>query len=66
MTEPLLLTSVQITTFDGKRLLTQASGFFFERAAHLYLVTTRHVLIDEASGHSRTVLRSSGTSTPPI
>jgi hypothetical protein len=51
MAEPLLLTSVQITTFDGKRLLTQASGFFFERAAHLYLVTSRHVLIDEASGH---------------
>jgi hypothetical protein len=51
MTEPLLLTSVRIATFDGKRLLTQASGFFFERGARLYLVTSRHVLIDEASGH---------------
>jgi S1-C subfamily serine protease len=51
MTEPLLLTSVRIATFDGKRPLTHASGFFFERAARLYLVTSRHVLIDEASGH---------------
>jgi S1-C subfamily serine protease len=51
MAEPLLLTSVQIATFDGKRLLTRASGFFFERGARLYLVTSRHVLIDEPSGH---------------
>jgi S1-C subfamily serine protease len=51
MAEPLLLTSVQIATFDGKRLLTHASGFFFERDSRLYLVTSRHVLIDEPSGH---------------
>jgi hypothetical protein len=51
MTEPLLLTAAQIATFDGKRLLTRASGFFFERGERLYLVTSRHVLIDEPSGH---------------
>jgi hypothetical protein len=51
MTEPLLLTAAQITTFDGQRVLTRASGFFFERGRRLYLVTSRHVLIDEPSGH---------------
>jgi len=31
--------------------LTNASGFFFEREARLFLVTSRHVMIDEPSGH---------------
>ena len=51
MIEPLLLTATQISTFDGTRLLTNASGFFFERGDRLYLVTSRHVLIDEPSAH---------------
>lgn len=51
MIEPLLLSVVQISTFDGPRALTRASGFFFARDSHLYLVTSRHVLIDEPSGH---------------
>jgi hypothetical protein len=51
MTEPLLLTAAQITTFDGQRPCTRASGFFFERGPRLYLVTSRHVLIDEPSSH---------------
>jgi S1-C subfamily serine protease len=51
MTDALLLTAVQVSTFDGKRLLTRASGFFFERSRRLYLVTSRHVLIDEPSRH---------------
>ncbi len=51
MTEPLLLTVTQISTFDGARLLTRASGFFFERGERLFLVTSRHVLIDEPSRH---------------
>ena len=49
--EPLLLTAAPIATFDGARLLTRASGFFFERGSRLFLVTSRHVLIDEPSGH---------------
>jgi hypothetical protein len=49
--EPLLLTATQISTFNGARLLTKASGFFFERDSRLYLVTSRHVLIDEPSAH---------------
>ena len=31
MIEPLLLTTVRVSTFDAERPLTAASGFFFER-----------------------------------
>ena len=51
MIEPLLLTTARVSTFDGQRPLTNASGFFFERDARLFLVTSRHVLIDEPSKH---------------
>ena len=51
MTEPLLLTATQISTFEGQRLLTKASGFFFARDERLFLVTSRHVVIDEPSQH---------------
>jgi Trypsin-like peptidase domain len=51
MTEPLLLTATQISTFAGPRLLTRASGFFFARDERLYLVTSRHVVFDEPSAH---------------
>jgi len=49
--EPLLLTAARVSTFDGKRPLTGASGFFFERDGRLFLVTSRHVVIDEPSKH---------------
>jgi S1-C subfamily serine protease len=51
MIEPLLLTATKISTFTGARVLTNASGFFFSREDRLYLVTSRHVLIDEPSRH---------------
>lgn len=51
MIEPLLLTTARVSTFDGDRALTGASGFFFERDARLFLVTGRHVLIDAPSKH---------------
>jgi hypothetical protein len=51
MTEPLLLSTTRISTFDGERALTGASGFFFERDDRLYLVTSRHVVIDAPSKH---------------
>ena len=51
MIEPLLLTTTRVTTFDGKRPLTGASGFFFERDGRLFLVTGRHVVIDKPSKH---------------
>jgi hypothetical protein len=49
--ESLLLCAARIGTFDGKRGLTNASGFFFERNGRLFLVTSRHVMIDEPSKH---------------
>jgi Trypsin-like peptidase domain len=51
MTESLLLTATQISTFEDQRLLTKASAFFFLREERLFLVTSRHVLIDEPSKH---------------
>lgn len=51
MLEPLLLTAAKIGTFLGDLSLTNASGFFFERDMRLFLVTSRHVVIDEPNGH---------------
>lgn len=51
MIEPLLLAATRISTYDGQRALTAATGFFFERDSRLFLVTSRHVLFDDASGH---------------
>ena len=51
LTEPLLLTTAPIGTFDGTHRLSGATGFFFERSGRLYLVTSRHVVIDAPSGH---------------
>ena len=51
MIEPLLLTTTRVSTFDNQRLLTAASGFFFERGERLFLVTSRHVVIDTPSKH---------------
>jgi S1-C subfamily serine protease len=51
MIESLLLTATRVFTFDRQQVLTNASGFFFERDSRLFLVTSRHVLIDEPSEH---------------
>ena len=51
MIETLLLTAARVFTFEHQRLLTNASGFFFERDERLFLVTSRHVMIDEPSKH---------------
>jgi hypothetical protein len=51
MVEPLLLTTVQVSTYLGTGLLTRASAFFFERDERLFLVTSRHVVFDEKSAH---------------
>jgi len=49
--ESILLAVTRINTFSGSTNLTGASGFFFRREQQLFLVTSRHVLIDELSGH---------------
>jgi hypothetical protein len=51
MIDPLLLSASRITTFNGNLLLTNASGFFFERGDRLYLVTSRHVFVDAPHDH---------------
>lgn len=51
MIETLLLTTTPIATFDLHRPLTNATGFFFQRGERLFLVTSRHVMIDKPSGH---------------
>ena len=50
--DPLFLTTPRVSTFFGTQGLTNASGFFFERDERLYLVTSRHVLIDKATQHA--------------
>jgi len=49
--ESLLLASARVCTFEQKRLLTNASAFFFQREERLFLVTSRHVMFDKPSKH---------------
>jgi hypothetical protein len=51
MIDPLLFTAARVCTFDLEKPLTNASSFFFERDRRLFLVTSRHVMIDEPSKH---------------
>ena len=51
MIDSLLLSAARISTFEHQRSLTGASGFFFERDERLYLVTSRHVVIDRPTKH---------------
>jgi hypothetical protein len=49
--ESILLTTVRVQTFAGNQALTNATGFFFERDARLFLVTCRHVVLDPQNHH---------------
>ena len=49
--ESLLLCAARVNTFLGQGPLTNASGFFFQRDQRLFLVTSRHVMLDEPSKH---------------
>ncbi len=49
--ESLLLAAARVNTFHGQQLLTNASGFFFQRDERLFLVTSRHVMLDAPSQH---------------
>ena len=51
MIESLLLAVTRITTMSGQKALTGATGFFFEQGGRLFLVTNRHVVLDEAGAH---------------
>jgi len=49
--ESLLLAVTRVTTMLGDQQLSNATGFFFERNGRLFLVTNRHVVLDEARTH---------------
>lgn len=49
--DSLLLAAARLCTFVGQVPLTNASSFFFERSGRLFVVTSRHVMFDEASNH---------------
>ena len=49
--ESILLTTVRVQTFIGNQPLTNATGFFFERGARLFLITCRHVFLDALNAH---------------
>ncbi len=51
MTEALLLAVTPVSTYQGSRLLTRASAFFFQRDQRLYLVTSAHVFRDDKADH---------------
>ena len=51
MIESLLLSVTRVSTFFGQQQLTNATGFFFEREGRLFLVTNKHVVLDEGSDH---------------
>ena len=51
--ESILLSAAPVVTFSGQRPLTNASGLFFERDERLFLVTSRHVMIDAPSELTR-------------
>ncbi len=51
MIDSLLLAATRISTFEHQRGLTGATGFFFLRDERLFLVTSRHVLVDTPSRH---------------
>jgi hypothetical protein len=51
MIESLLLAVTRVSTWSGSQSLTGATGFFFERDGRLFMVSNRHVVLDEASGH---------------
>jgi len=49
--ESILLNAAPIATYAGRQHLTNATGFFFERDARTFLVTSRHVVVDAPSRH---------------
>ena len=51
MIDSLLLTATRVVTRNDDVVLTNATGFFFERDGRLFLVTSRHVMLDLPSNH---------------
>ncbi len=49
--ESILLTVTSIGAYSGETALTQATGFYFRRDDRLFLITNRHVVLDENADH---------------
>jgi S1-C subfamily serine protease len=49
--ESLLLAVTRVSTMSQYKPLTNATGFFFQRDEKFFLVTCRHVVLDEANQH---------------
>jgi hypothetical protein len=49
--EALLLAVTRVSTIADGKILSNATGFFFERDLRLFLITNRHVVLDEISNH---------------
>ena len=46
-----LVRVASVLTLKGGNVLTNATGFFYQRDGYLFLITCRHVVIDEPTGH---------------
>ncbi len=55
--EELFVRVVKVETWKDEMRLTNASGFFYEDSGNLFLVTNRHVVINEAAGHQPDSIR---------
>lgn len=55
--EELLVRAVRVETWKGDVRCTNASGFFFLNDGLLYLITNRHVVINEPTGHAPDSIR---------
>lgn len=51
MVESLLLAATRVSTLSNGKVLSTATGFFFAREHRLFLVTNRHVVLNEPTNH---------------
>jgi hypothetical protein len=49
--ESILLSTVPVATYAGAQPLTNATGFLFEREGRMFLITSRHVMVNRSSDH---------------
>jgi hypothetical protein len=56
-TEELFIRAVRVETWIGDCRCTNASGFFYLDEGMLYLITNRHVVVNEPTGHQPDSLR---------
>ncbi len=45
--DPIITSVAKVTVFENNKIISTASGFFYENNSNLYFITNRHVVIDE-------------------